>query len=101
MQDFIPISVNQQLSRISTVICCNMAWWTSRLIRRGWPSNAQKFQSWDVPVLFMRPKSGQLFTEDPVRPALTAMVAHKLYNPLAADTPYLPVEVQHFKGWWI
>ncbi|HNT75947.1 MAG TPA: CHAT domain-containing protein [Anaerolineae bacterium] len=98
MQDFVPISVNQQLVQDFYRYLLQHGLVDVALNQARLALYNQKFQSWDVPALFMRPKHGQLFTADPVRTALTAMLTAKLFNPLAANEPYLPVEVQHFKG---
>ncbi len=55
-------------------------------------------KAWATPALFMRLKNGQLFTADPVRKALRALLEAPLFNPLQKDGLYLPLEVRHFSG---
>jgi hypothetical protein len=52
--------------------------------------------SWSIPVLFMRLRTGRLFTADPVQAALEAMAQHeafRFFSPDEARYVPLPVEV--------
>ena len=55
-------------------------------------------RSWAIPALYMRLENGQLFTADPVRSALRALLQADILNPLPAGGAYLPHEVLHFSG---
>lgn len=98
MQDLLPIAANRQLVQDFYRYLLQHGLVDLALNQARLALYTQNLPSWDVPALFMRPKHGQLFAADPVRTALTAMLTAKIYNPLAANEPYLPVEVQHFKG---
>lgn len=55
-------------------------------------------RAWAVPALFMRLENGQLFTADPIRSTLQALLRADVCNPLPAGGAYLPLEVRHFSG---
>ena len=52
--------------------------------------------TWAIPTLFMRTPTGYLFTPDPIRTALRAMIHADIFNPLPPGEAYLPLEVLHF-----
>jgi CHAT domain/NACHT domain len=54
-----------------------------------------KSPEWAIPVLFLRLKNGRLFTTDPVREAIQAMLASV---PAMDDRFYLPLEAVSLKG---
>ncbi|HEY89196.1 MAG TPA: CHAT domain-containing protein [Thermoflexia bacterium] len=58
----------------------------------------QASPAWASPALFMRLPAGQLFTADPWRAALTALVASPQFNPLAEGQSYIPARVVQLAG---
>jgi hypothetical protein len=57
--------------------------------------------NWSMPALFMRLRTGQLFTADPIQATLEAMSQYKKFSFYSPDTGRyvpLPVEVVHLTG---
>jgi len=98
MQDFIPINTNQTLTQDFYRYLLQHGLVDLALNQARQALYTPNATEWAIPVLFSRLPDGQLFTKDPVRTALHTMEQHKLFNPLPASEPYLPFEVQHFKG---
>jgi len=98
MQDFIPININQTLVQNFYRYLLQHGLVDLALNQARQALYTPDSNDWAIPVLFSRLPAGQLFTQDPVRTALNTMEHHEIFNPLPVDTPYLPVEVQHFKG---
>ncbi len=52
-------------------------------------------QQWAVPVLFMRLRTGRLFTADPVRATLDAMAEHPAFRFFSPETSnYIPLPIE-------
>ncbi|MBN2007676.1 MAG: CHAT domain-containing protein [Anaerolineae bacterium] len=103
MQDVVSISSNQQLVQEFYRYqlhhgIVDLALNQARMALYSQQADRVQSKDWTIPVLFMRLKQGQLFNRDPVRTALNAMIASSIFNPLPANEPYLPVEVQHIRN---
>ena len=96
MQDFIPITAARTLSQDFYRHLLEHGSIDRALAQARRALYEAQDTTWAIPTLFMRTPTGHLFTPDPIRTALRAMVHADIFNPLPSGADYLPLEVLHF-----
>ncbi len=96
MQDFIPITAARTLSQDFYRHLLEHGSIDRALAQARRALYEAQDTTWAIPTLFMRAPTGHLFTPDPIRTALRAMIHAGIFNPLPPGEAYLPLEVLHF-----
>ncbi len=96
MQDFIPITAARTLSQAFYRHLLEHGSIDRALAQARRVLYEAQDKTWAIPTLFMRAPTGHLFTPNPIRTALRAMIHADLFNPLPPGADYLPLDVLHF-----